>query len=89
MKVEGEQGRGSVKVPFITATRALPPRLLAAVLGIVMMFAAAPLWRLEAVMRVLIYISGSVSGMKVRSGGTNGYMSKTVFLVKTCKSLFI
>lgn len=25
MKVEGEEGRGSVKVPFITATRALPP----------------------------------------------------------------
>lgn len=47
MKVEGEQGRGSVKVPFITATRALPPRLLAAVLGIVMMSAAAPLWRWE------------------------------------------
>lgn len=62
MKVEGEQGRGSVKEPFITATRALPPRLLAAVLGIrccaslaVGMFTR---WS-------LYHTSVNVSGMKV------------------------
>lgn len=33
MKVEREKGRGSVKVPFITAMKALHPRLLSAVLG--------------------------------------------------------